>query len=133
VTTVRLGRREPGGIAPAVFAMVERGLSRRPGAADGLSGEVELRFTEGYPPVRLVFGGDRVVVEDGAADAAEAVIEGPLPELVRLTTAPLVAGVPNPAHPEGRAAWRALAGGRVRVAGRRSVGRRVLALLAVEG
>ena len=133
---VRLGAMEDDGIAPSVFALVERGVELRPEAARALSGRVvELAFDEGYATTRISFGGDEVLVEDVAGPAdppPDVVIRGPLPEIVRITAAPLVGGVPKPTTPRGRAALASVASGRVRIEGRRAVARRLLMLLRIE-
>ena len=54
------------------MAIVERGVSRRPDRARALGIEVELRMEESYPPVRIVFGSDGVLVEDRPARARAA-------------------------------------------------------------
>jgi hypothetical protein len=120
----RLGRLSPDGIAPAVLALVERGLERRPRAVDGLRGEVELRFVEGYAPVRLAFSDGEVVVEDGGVPEPDLVVTGSLPDIIHLAVVPSFGGVPR--------SWRAigaLATGKVRLDGERALGRRLLALL----
>jgi hypothetical protein len=124
VTRARLGRLDPDGIAPAVLALVERGLERRPRAVAGLQGEVELRFHEGYAPVRLAFTEAEVIVEDGGAADPDLVITGSLPDIIHLAVVPSFGGVPR--------SWRALgalATGRVRLEGERALGPRLLALL----
>jgi hypothetical protein len=64
VPVVRLGRREPNSVAPAVFAIVERGCMKRPELVDGLRFRAELRLDGGYPPVRLTFMDAVILVED---------------------------------------------------------------------
>lgn len=133
---VRLGAMQDDGIAPSVFALVERGVERRPQAARALAGKVvEIRFDEDYAPTRISFARDEIVVEDMAGEAdprPDVVISGPLPEIVRITAAPLVGGVPKPTTPHGRAALASVASGRVRIQGRRAVARRLLMLLRIE-
>ena len=99
--TVRLGTLADGGLAPAIMAIVERGVSRRPDRARALGIEVELRMEESYPPVRIVFGSDGVLVEDGPAragapDQRRAVRSG------ALLVAPLLGGVPSPIDARAR-------------------------------
>jgi hypothetical protein len=53
---IRLGELQLGGLAPAILAIVERGVSRRPTLAARMLAEIELDFGEPYPPVRIVFG-----------------------------------------------------------------------------
>ena len=134
--SVRLGAMADNGIAPSVFVLVERGVERRPDVARSLAGRVlELRFEEGFAPVRIAFERDAVLVEDvvpPAERAPDAVIAGPLPPLIRLAAAPSVAGVPKLTSAAGRAALGSVASGRVRISGRRGVARRVLRLLQIE-
>jgi len=126
---VRLGALADDGIAPSIYALVLRGVQRRPEVAAGARGEVELRFAEGYAPIRISFGDGEVVVEDGASPDPDLVVSGALPDVVHLTTAPLVGGVPNPVNARGRSALARMARGRVRVDGDRALGRRLLRLL----
>jgi hypothetical protein len=114
---VRLGALAEGGLAPAILAIVERGVTRRPDQARALGIEVELRMEESYPPVRIAFGSDRVLVEDGPAQAPALLISGALSDLVALLVAPLVGGVPNPIDARGRAAIGMVASRRVRIEG----------------
>ena len=114
---MRLGALADGGLAPAIMAIVERGVSRRPAEARGLGVEVELRMEESYPPVRIVFGQDVVLVEDGPGHAPALRISGALPDLVALLAAPLVRGVPSPINARGRATLGLFASRRVRIQG----------------
>ena len=113
---VRLGTLADGGLAPAIMAIVERGVNRRPDQARALAIEVELRMEESYPPVRIAFG-DVVVVEDGPAHDPALRISGALADLVALLVTPLVGGVPSPMNARGRAALGMLASRRVRIDG----------------
>jgi hypothetical protein len=115
--TVRLGELAAGGLAPAIMAIVERGVNRRPDQARALDIEVELRMEEGYPPVRIVFEPGVVLVEDGPAQSPALQISGALPDLVALLVTPLVGGVPSPMNARGRAALGMFASGRVRIRG----------------
>jgi hypothetical protein len=132
VPKVRLGQTGPDSIAPALFALLERGVARESALASATRGTVVLRFDEGYAPVRIAFGDADVVVEDGG-DGADVAIEGRLPDVVALTRARLVGSIPNPASRAGRAALARLADGRVRVRGDRPLGRALLRLMAIEG
>jgi len=129
---VRLGHQAEGSIAPALFALVERGAARSPEAARQLRGRVELRFDEGYPPVTVApesSGG--LVVEDARQDgpAPGLVVAGPLPAVLELATVPRAGGLPSLRHPRGRAALASLARGGVRLEGSKLLGRRLLALI----
>jgi hypothetical protein len=128
---VRLGRIHRNGIAPSLFALLDRGAGKRPGLAASLRGRVVLRFSEGYVPVRVTFGRRVIRVEDGDLRRPDLTISGRLPDIVHLTMAPLRMGVPDPADRRGRAALLNLALRRVRVAGDRRLGRGVLALMAI--
>ena len=127
--TVRLGELAQGGLAPAIMAIVERGVNRRPERARALGIEVELRMEESYPPVRIVFDGDAVLVEDGPARAPALRIGSALPDLVALLVAPVLAGVPSPIDARGRAALGMVASRRVRIQGRLGLMRSFLAVV----
>ncbi len=120
-----------GGLSPAIMAIVDRGVQRRPELAHGLRAEIELRIEEPYPPVRIVFGDRAVVVEDGAAAAPDLRVAGTLPDLVSLMVAPLVGGLPNPVAARGRAALGMVALRRVRVDGRLALLRRFLGVISI--
>jgi hypothetical protein len=128
---VRLGALVEGGLAPALFAVIERGVRRRPELARGLRAEVELSTGGTYPPVRVLFRESSVLVEDGAALAPDLRIIGPLEDLVSLMVAPLVRGVPSPIRPRGRAALGLLAQRRVRFHGPLALTRRFLRLIRI--
>jgi hypothetical protein len=129
--TVELGTLVEGGLAPAIFAIVDRGVNCRPHLATGLEAEVELNLGGSYPAVRVLFGNPIVLVEDGPAAAPDLRITGELPDLVSLMVAPLVKGLPNPIDRRGRAALGMLAQGRVRVEGRLALLRRFLGVIGV--
>jgi hypothetical protein len=128
---VRLGVLAEGGIAPAVAAIVERGVRRRPALAAGLRAEIELRIEGPYPPVRIVFGERLVLVEDAAAVAPDLRARGRLPDLVSMMVAPVLGGIPSPVHSRGRAALGKVMLGRVRVEGRLGLMRRLLAIVRI--
>jgi hypothetical protein len=126
---VRLGALKEGGLAPAIMAIVERGVQRRPARARALTAEIELAMEERYPSVRIVFGERVVLVEDGPAVAPDLTIHGSLPDLVSLMVAPLVGGVPSPINARGRAALGMVALRRVRVEGKLALMRRFLSVI----
>ena len=130
---VKLGHQAPNGIAAGLVALVERGAERRPRIARELRGRVEIRFAEDYAPVRLQFGEGQVTVEDGKGGRwkTDLVIEGSLPDVVQLATAPLVGGLPKPTDRRGRAALASVAARRVRIEGSPLLARRVMKLLEV--
>jgi hypothetical protein len=99
--------------------------------ARGLRGQVELRFSEIVLPVSISFDGDQILVRDGPAANAALVVSGRLPDVVLLTSVPLVRGVPRPTSARGRRALRSLTSRRVRMQGSRVLGRRLLELLSV--
>ena len=114
---MRLGELADGGLAPAIMAIVERGVTRRPDQARALGIEVELRMEESYPPVRILFEAGAVLVEDGPAEDPALRISGALADLVALLVTPLVGGVPSPMNARGRAALGMLASRLVRIQG----------------
>jgi hypothetical protein len=128
---VRLGTVAAGGLAPAIMAIVERGVMRRPAKARELGIEVELRMEAQYPPVRIAFGEDVVLVEDGPAQAPALRVSGALPDLVALLVVPLVGGVPSPIDARGRAALGMFASRRVRIEGEVGKMRGLLSVLTL--
>ena len=128
---VRLGSLTDGSLAPAIMAIVERGVHHRPALAHTLAAEIELVFDEGYPPVRIVFGEGGVLVEDGPAPAPALRIEGALPDQITLIAAPLVGGWPSPINARGRSALSMVALGRVRIEGRLALMRRFLRIIRI--
>ena len=129
--SVKLGQLVEGGLAPAIMAIVERGVQHRPALASSLTGEIELCFEERYPPVRVVFGERIVLVEDGAAAAPDLRIDGSLADQISLMVAPLLGGVPSPINSRGRAALGMVAGGRVRIEGRIGLMRQFLRVIRI--
>ena len=128
---VELGEVAAGGLAPAIMAIVDRGVHRRPAMARRLQAEIELNLADAYPPVRIQFGEDRVLVEDGAVPSPDLRVTGTLPDLVGLLVAPLVGGLPNPVNRRGRAALGMVAGRRVRVEGRLGLMRQLLGVIRI--
>jgi hypothetical protein len=113
------------------MAIVERGVLRRPVLAAAMRAEVQLDFEEAHPPVRIVFGEQVVLVEDGSAVAPALRVEGTLPDLISLMLTPLLGGLPNPINARGRAALGMLAFGRVRVEGRIGQMRQLIRIIRV--
>jgi hypothetical protein len=128
---VSLGTLAPGGLAPAILAIVERGTHHRPAVARRLRGEVELSTGGDYPPVRIVFEDGHVLIEDGPGQAPDLRISGELPDLISLMVAPLLGGVPTPVNARGRAALGKVARRRVRIDGGITLTRRFLQLIRV--
>jgi hypothetical protein len=132
---VRLGRMVEDGVAPSIFGLIERGMTRDPDLAAAMRGRVVFRFTEDYSPMRISFRPRTVLVEDGDLRKPDLVISGRLPDIVPLATAPTLTGrlhgLPDPRRPRGRAALGRLADKRVRVEGDRTLARRLIRLLAV--
>jgi hypothetical protein len=128
---MKLGTVAEGGLAPAILAVVERGAVHRPALAGGLNAEVELSTRGDYPPVRIVFTGRTVLVEDAPASKPDLRISGALGDLVSLMVAPLVRGVPSPMRARGRAAIGLVALRRVRIEGRIGLTRRFLSLISI--
>jgi len=128
---VRLGRLAAGGVAPAIMAIVDRGVRRRPELSSGLRAEIELDMGTRYPRVRIVFGDEAVLVEDAPGERPDLRVSGQLPDLVSLMVAPLVGGLPNPINARGRTALGMVALRRVRVEGRFGLLRRFLGVIQV--
>jgi hypothetical protein len=128
---VRLGVHAERGLSPALMAIVERGVRRRPALANTLRAEIQLDFEENYPPVRVVFGDRLVLVEDGPGVSPDLRVEGSIPDLITLMVTPLLGGLPNPINARGRAALGMVAVGRVRVEGRLGLMRSLISLIRV--
>lgn len=128
---MQLGQHLPGGLSPAILAIVDRGIQLRPAVAAQLRAEIQLNLQDQYPPVRVWFAEDRVLVEDRVVDEPDLRLTGALPDLVGLMVAPTLGGLPNPIDPRGRAALALLAGRRVRIQGRMALMRQFLALLRI--
>ena len=84
--------------------------------------------------MRIKFASDGILVEDaqtqnGRKRKPELVISGSLPDMVKLTAAPLFAGLPNLTRARGRAALISMAGGKVKIEGSTLFARRLLKLL----
>ena len=123
------------GVAPSILGLIERGISRDPALAAQMRGRVVFRFAEDFSPLRIAFRPKSVVIEDGDLRKPDLVVAGRLPDIVHMATVPTLrgrfSGVPDPRHARGRAALGRLADGRVAVEGDRTLGRRLLRLLAV--
>jgi hypothetical protein len=132
---VKLGYVDENGIAPSLYVLIERGSGKRPKVAASMRGTVEVRFKERFTPVRMEFADDHVLVQDTQQDEKrerpDLVIQGSLPDIVQLASAPLVGGVPKPTHSRGRAAIARVAGRRVRIEGSPLLARRLLKLLEI--
>lgn len=126
---VRLGELQQGGLAPAVMAIVDRGIRRRPDLARALRAEVELSFDDGHPPVRIAFADDVVVVEDGPAQDPDVRIDGRLGDHIALMVAPVVGGLPSLFDARGRAALGMVVSRRVRIHGNLGLLRRFLGVI----
>ena len=116
-----------------MFGLIERGAAKRPRVAKGLRGVVEIRFAEDFAAVRVEFKPDEIVVSDGVGrrSTPDLVIQGSLPDVVQLASAPLFGGVPRPTNARGRAALARVAGGRVKIEGSPLLARRLLKLLEI--
>jgi hypothetical protein len=132
---VKLGYVDANGIAPSLYVLIERGAGKRPQIVKAMRGTVELRFKEQFTPVRMDFADDHVLVEDAQEDEErgkpDLVIQGSLPDIVQLASAPLVGGVPKPTHSRGRAALARVAGRRIKIEGSPMLARRLLKLLEI--
>jgi hypothetical protein len=129
---IRLGSTLRGGIAPSIYALVERGVLKRPEQAGAVRGRVQLRFRDDYPPVAMVFGVDGIEVFDGEAGRADFTLTAGLVDLVLLTTAPLRMGMPSPTNARGRAVLQKMARGEVRLSGDLGLARAMLTLMRID-
>ncbi len=124
---------QPDSLAPSVLALVRAGAQRDPAMAAATRGTVLLRFVEGFPPVKIVFGGQVIEVADASdGERVDLEVTGRLPDVLLLVSVPQASGLPLPTNPRGRAALARLADGRVEMDGPIRLGRRVLALMRIE-
>lgn len=129
---VRLGQTVANGIAPSMFALLDRGVHRRPELAGQLEGRVVIRFRGEIAPVRITFGRRVIRVEDGDLRDPDLVVTGSLPHVVQLTVTPMVRfGIPDFRDARGRAALFRVASGRVRLGGDIGLARSMLEMMAV--
>jgi hypothetical protein len=129
---IRLGRTLRGGIAPSIYALVERGVLMRPGQAAAVHGRVQLRFRDVHPPVAMVFDGGQIEVYDGEVDRANLTVTAGLADVVLLTTAPLRMGMPSPVNARGRAVLQKMARGEIRLRGDLTLARAMLELMRID-
>jgi len=129
--SAELGQHLPGGLSPAILAIIERGIHRRPAIAAQLRAEIELNLQDQYPPVRISFTDERVLVEDRGVGEPDLRVTGALHDLVGLMAAPMLGGLPNPIDRRGRAVLALVAGRRVRIEGRMALMRQLLALIRI--
>lgn len=132
VPRVAIGRTSPGGIGPSIFALVERGVLKRPALAGTLRGSVALRFREELPAVAIRFEPGRIVVEDAELPHPDLVVTAGLADVVLLTTSPLRMGLPSPTDGRGRAVIGRMATGRIRLAGDIGLARGMLELMWID-
>jgi len=120
MSRVKLGRQEPNGVSASMYAMVARGLERRPRVGKTIRGTVEFRFEEDFAAIRVSFNDDEVVVEDvPRGRKADLVIKGSLPDVVQLSAAPMMGAMTS------------MARGKVRIEGSPLLARRLLKLLEI--
>ncbi len=129
---IRLGRTLRGGLAPSIYALVERGVLKRPDQAAVVNGRVQLRFFDSHPPVAMVFEGGQIEVYDGEVDRANVTVTAALADVVLLTTAPLRMGMPSPASARGRAVLQKMARGEIRLRGDLTLARAMLELMRID-
>ena len=129
---VRLGATLRGGLAPSIYALVERGALKRPEQAGAVRGRVQLRFRDEYPPVAMHFSEDGIEVFDGEAERPNLTVTAGLANVVLLTTAPLRMGMPSPANARGRAVLQKMARGEIRLKGDLGLARAMLELMRID-
>lgn len=129
---LRLGRTLRGGIAPSIYALVERGVLKRPEQARLVRGRVQLRFRDSYPPVSMVFAEKDIEVADGEIERPNLTVSAELADVVLLTTAPLRMGLPSPANARGRAVLQKMARGQIRLSGDLGLARAMLELMRID-
>jgi hypothetical protein len=129
---IRLGRTLRGGIAPSIYALVERGVLMRPQQAGMVHGRVQLRFRADHPPVAMRFEGGQIEVFDGEIEKPNLTVTAGLADVVLLTTAPLRMGMPSPVNARGRAVLQKMASGQIRLSGSLALARSMLELMRID-
>jgi hypothetical protein len=129
---IRLGSTLRGGLAPSIYALVERGVLKRPEHAGTVRGRVQLRFHDEYPPVAMVFGSERIEIYDGETEEPNLTVTAGLADVVLLTTAPLRMGMPSPVNARGRAVLQKMARGQIRLSGDLGLARAMLTLMRID-
>lgn len=128
---VRLGTTVHGGLAPSIFALVERGVLKRPERAAIVKGKVLLRFRDGFRPVSMVFA-DEIEVSDTVVRGPDLTVTASLADVVLLTTAPLRMGMPSPVNDRGRSVLGKMATGQIRLWGDIKLARAMLELMRID-
>ena len=118
-------------VAATVYGLVDRGVQLRPALAREMQGTIRITFAEGYAPVLIRFGGERIEVGDDAGGSVDLEVQAALTDFVLCVSAPLAKGVPKPTSRAGRAALARMADGRVDFAGKVGLGRKLLQLMSV--
>ena len=128
---VELGSVGERSVAATVYGLVDRGVQLRPRLAAEMRGSVRITFAEGYAPVHIRFGVDRIEIGDADGEPVELEVQAALTDFVLCVSAPLAKGVPKPTSKAGRAALARMADGRVDFSGSLGLGRKLLQLMSV--
>ena len=115
---VQLDGDDPSGLAELIAGLLEQNLAREPVRVARLRPSLVALVAPDAgvaATVRLAPGGVRVA--DGVAADAHLRVVADADRLLALAAAPLRAGLPDPLHPDGRAALADVVTGRVRVHG----------------
>lgn len=116
--SVVYGDPEPSGLAEIVGELIRQNLERDPGRRGHLTPLVaSIAVPDADVGVTIRIGQRDVRVVNGIAADAHLRMRARSDALVRLTTAPLLLGFPDPFRAEGRRAIADLLAGRVRVVG----------------
>lgn|GEM_PF-804490 len=108
----------PSGLAEMIAGLLEQQLAREPAREALLRPSiVQLSVPDAGVAVTVRLTPDGIRVADGVSPDAHLRIAAPADRLLALAAAPLRAGVPDPLHPDGRAAIADLLTRRVRVHG----------------
>lgn len=115
---VTLESPHPSGLAEMIAGLLEQQLAREPAREALLRPSiVQLSVPDAAVTVTVRLAPDGVRVADGVAPDAHLRIDAPAERLLALAAVPLRAGMPDPLHPDGRAAIADLMTRRVRVDG----------------
>lgn len=115
---VELVGSSPSGLSEMLAGLLDQQLGRDPGRAAHLARSViVLEVPDAGVATTVRLAPHRVRVADGVAPDAHLRVRADAERLLALAAVPLRFGLPDPAHPAGRAALADVATGRVRVRG----------------
>jgi hypothetical protein len=112
---------QAGGLGPMLTDLMQQNVEQHPERRadfDRLVGRVAIDATDAEVTVTMDFLGGKLLVHDGIQGRPDLAISTDSLTLLELTSARLRMGLPDPAHPSGRAVLRKLGSGKLKIRGR---------------